>query len=84
MLVVIFHLFLREMGPRIRGRFGLVDIGSCMFIAGFTGDDTSRAEFSSMESRPKIFGIMVFLDRPGSGRARRRHWQLHVQGLFCW
>ena len=43
-----------------------------------------RVAFSSFGGRPMIFDIMGGMVRPGSGRARCRHRQLHVQGLFCW
>ena len=57
----------------------VVDIGSCMFRAGFAGDQAILAVLPLIGDRPKIFGILVGMDRPGSG-----HRQLHVHSWFCW
>ena len=35
----------------------VVDIGSCMFTAGFAGDDAFRAVFPSIGGRPKVFDM---------------------------
>ena len=56
----------------------VVDIGSCMVRAGFAGDHAFRAVLPLVGDRPKIFGILVGMDRPGSG-----HRQLLVHCWFC-
>ena len=45
----------------------VVKIGSCMFRAGFAGDHAILAVLPFIGDRPKIFGILVGMDRPGSG-----------------
>ena len=40
-----------------------MDIGSCMFTAGFAGDHAIRAVFLMIGGRPMIFGIMVDMDQ---------------------
>ena len=40
-----------------------MDIGSCMFTAGFAGDHATRAVFLMIGGRPMIFGIMVDMDQ---------------------
>ena len=57
----------------------VVEIGSCMFRAGFAGDHAILAVLPLIGDRPKIFGILVGMDRPGSG-----HRQLHFHSWFCW
>ena len=54
----------------------VVVIDSCMFRAGFASD---HAVLPLIGDRPKIFGILVGMDRPGSV-----HRQLHVYSWFCW
>ena len=57
----------------------VVEIGSCIFRAGFAGDHAILAVLPLIGDRPKIFGILVGMDRTGSGRR-----QLHVHSWFCW
>ena len=57
----------------------VVDIDSCMFRAGFACEYAIRAVLPLIGDRPKIFGILVGMDRLGSG-----HRQLHVHRWFCW
>ena len=40
-----------------------MDIGSCMFTAGFAGDHAIRAVFLMIGGKPMIFGIMVDMDQ---------------------
>ena len=40
-----------------------MDIGSCMFPAGFPGDHAIRAVFLMIGGRPMIFDIMVDMDQ---------------------
>ena len=56
----------------------VVDFGSCMFRAGFAGDHAIRAVLPLIGDRPKIFGILVGMERPGSG-----HRQLQFTAGFA-